>query len=96
MVQRADVALVHPIRAVAEVVGAVGDQPGKSVQNAFVESLNGKLRDECLNLPWFRSLQHAHEEIGRWRHYHHTERPHAGACLPNCDGGPHHLHRDSA
>ncbi len=34
-------------------------EPGKPVQNAFVESLNGKLRDECLNLHWFRSLRHA-------------------------------------
>ena len=33
-------------------------EPGKPVQNAFVESLNGKLRDECLNLHWFRSLRH--------------------------------------
>ena len=37
-------------------------EPGKPVQNAFVESLNGKLRDECLNLHWFRSLRHAREE----------------------------------
>ncbi|MBL3566207.1 transposase [Rhodovulum sulfidophilum] len=42
-------------------------EPGKPVQNAFVESFNGKFRDECLNLHWFRSLRHAREEIGRWR-----------------------------
>ena len=47
-------------------------EPGKPVQNAFVESLNGKLRDECLNLHWFRSLRHAREEIERWRHHYNT------------------------
>ena len=52
-------------------------EPGKPVQNAFVESLNGKLRDECLNLHWFRSLAHARDEIARWRHHYNTERPHS-------------------
>ncbi len=52
-------------------------EPGKPVQNAFVESLNGKLRDECLNLHWFRSLRHAREEIERWRCHYNTERPHS-------------------
>ncbi len=52
-------------------------EPGKPVQNAFVESLNGKLRDECLNLHWFRSLRHAREEIEFWRHHYNTERPHS-------------------
>ena len=50
-------------------------EPGKPVQNAFVESLNGKLRDECLNLHWFRSLRHAREGITAWRHHYNTERP---------------------
>jgi len=44
-------------------------EPGKPVQNAFVEIFNGKLRDEYLNLHWFRSLRHVREEIGRWRHH---------------------------
>lgn len=52
-------------------------EPGKPVQNAFVESLNGKLRDECLNLHWFRSLRHARDEIERWRRHYNTERPHS-------------------
>ena len=52
-------------------------EPGKPVQNAFVESLNGKLRDECLNLHGFRSLAHARDEITRWRHHYNTERPHS-------------------
>ena len=49
-------------------------EPGKPVQNAFVESLNGKLRDECRNLHRFRSLRHAREEIAAWRRHHDTER----------------------
>ena len=52
-------------------------EPGKPVQNAFVESLNGKLRDECLNLHWFRSLRHARAEIAAWRHHYNTARPHS-------------------
>ncbi len=52
-------------------------EPGKPVQNAFVESLNGKPRDECLNLHGFRSLRHAREEIERWRHHYNTARPHS-------------------
>lgn len=51
--------------------------PGKPVQNAFFESLNGKLRDECLNLHWFRSLRHARAEIERWRSHSNAERPHS-------------------
>jgi putative transposase len=52
-------------------------EPGKPVQNAFVESFNGKFRDECLNLHWFRSLRHAREEVARWRAHYNTERPHS-------------------
>ena len=52
-------------------------EPGKPVQNAFVESFNGKLRDECLNLHWLRSLRHAREEIARWRLHYNIERPHS-------------------
>ncbi len=52
-------------------------EPGKPVQNAFVESFNGKLRDECLNLHWFRSVRHARAEIGAWRRHYNAERPHS-------------------
>lgn len=50
---------------------------GKPVENAFVESFNGKFRDERPNLCWFRSLSHACEEIDRWRVHYSTERPHS-------------------
>ena len=52
-------------------------QPGKPTQNAFVESLNGKFRNECLDQHWFRSLDDASEKIRQWRdHYNHI-RPHS-------------------
>lgn len=52
-------------------------EPGRPVQNAFVESFNGRLRDECLNQGWFLSLRHAREEIATWRRHYNTERPHS-------------------
>lgn len=52
-------------------------QPGKPTQNAFVESLNGRFREECLNQHWFRTLDEAREIIDRWRHHYNHERPHS-------------------
>lgn len=52
-------------------------QPGKPTQNAFVESLNGKFRNECLNQHWFRSLDEARYEIDKWRQHYNCERPHS-------------------
>jgi len=52
-------------------------QPGKPVQNAFVESFNGTFRNECLNEHWFISLQEAKELIEAWRVDYNTERPHS-------------------
>ena len=42
-------------------------EPGKPVQNCFVESFNGKFRDECLNVNWFTNLTDAVERIENWR-----------------------------
>ena len=50
--------------------------PGKPVQNAFVESFNGKFREECLSQNWFRSLEHARREIASWRQDYNHVRPH--------------------
>jgi putative transposase len=52
-------------------------QPGKPVQNAHVESFNGKLRDECLNVNWFRNLWQARMRIDAWRREYNTARPHS-------------------
>lgn len=51
---------------------------GKPTQNAFVESFNGKFRDECLNEEWFTSLSHARSIIKAWRNDYNSERPHGG------------------
>jgi len=51
-------------------------QPGKPIQNAFVESFNGKFRDYCLNLHWFASLDDARSSISLWRYHYNTVRPH--------------------
>ena len=50
-------------------------EPGKPNQNAYAESFNGRLRDECLNEHWFHSLDHARVIIERWRHEYNEERP---------------------
>ena len=50
--------------------------PGKPMQNGFVESFNGRLRDELLNETMFRSLAHAREMLARWRADYNGERPH--------------------
>ena len=52
-------------------------EPGKPVQNAFIESFNSKLRDECLNEYVFSSLGEAREIIERWRHDYNHLRPHS-------------------
>ena len=50
-------------------------EPGKPNQNAYVESFNGRLRDECLNEHWFTSLDHAKRVIETWRREYNEERP---------------------
>jgi len=50
-------------------------EPGKPNQNAYIESFNGRFRDECLNEHWFTSLAHAQLVIERWRREYNEERP---------------------
>ncbi|ALS96043.1 hypothetical protein ADT26_17160 [Xanthomonas oryzae] len=50
-------------------------QPGKPNQNAYVESFNGRLREECLNEHWFPTLLHARTEIERWSREYNEHRP---------------------
>ena len=52
-------------------------EPGKPTQNAFIESFNGKFRDECLNENWFLSLPEAREKIETWRRDYNQARPHS-------------------
>jgi transposase InsO family protein len=50
-------------------------EPGKPNQNAYIESFNGRLRDECLNENWFLNLHHARVLIEVWRREYNEERP---------------------
>ena len=50
-------------------------EPGKPNQNAYIESFNGRFRDECLNEHWFTSLSHAQIVIEAWRREYNEERP---------------------
>jgi putative transposase len=52
-------------------------QPGRPMQNGFVESFNGRFRDECLNANWFRTLFEARQKITRWRQDYNASRPHS-------------------
>jgi len=51
--------------------------PGKPMQNGFVESFNGKLRDECLNETLFEDLHHVRNVLAAWRHDYNHVRPHS-------------------
>ena len=51
--------------------------PGKPQQNAYIESFNGKFRDECLNENWFENLKHAQEVCEAWREDYNRCRPHS-------------------
>jgi putative transposase len=52
-------------------------RPGKPVENAYIESFNGRFRDECLNTNWFLSLKHARAVIEEWRKDYNEVRPHS-------------------
>jgi putative transposase len=60
-------------------------RPGKPTDNAFVESFNGRLREECLNAHWFLSLEDARGKIEAWRTFYNESRPHSalGDRTPN-------------
>ena len=52
-------------------------RPGKPIENAYIESFNGKFRDECLNEHWFVNLVDAKAAIEAWRVDYNTVRPHS-------------------
>lgn len=51
--------------------------PGRPTENAYIESFNGKFRDECLNQHWFTNLAEARSTIDLWRHDYNGVRPHS-------------------
>jgi putative transposase len=51
-------------------------RPGKPTDNAYIESFNGRFRDECLNTHWFLSLDDARAKIEAWRRHYNEDRPH--------------------
>jgi putative transposase len=51
-------------------------RPGKPTENALIESFNGRLRDECLNVYSFLSIAHAQDLIDGWRRDYNDRRPH--------------------
>jgi putative transposase len=58
-------------------VGLVHIQPGRPMQNGHVESFHGRLRDECLNASWFRTLNDVRSTLANWRQEYNWERPHS-------------------
>ena len=59
--------------------------PGKPTQNGHIESLNGTLREECLNENWFSDLRDARRKMEAWRRTYNSFRPHSslGGATPN-------------
>jgi putative transposase len=58
-------------------IALVHIQPGRPMQNGRVESFNGRMREECLNVSWFGNLFEARERITVWRREYNEERPHS-------------------
>jgi putative transposase len=52
-------------------------EPGKPVQNSYIESFNGRFRDECLNAHWFENMADARRKIESWRQEYNQQRPHS-------------------
>jgi putative transposase len=49
-------------------------RPGRPVENGFIESFNGRLRDECLNVEWLVSLADARQKLALWRQHYNIPR----------------------
>jgi putative transposase len=52
-------------------------EPGKPIENAYIESFNARFRDECLNENWFTNLADARQKIETWRQDYNEQRPHS-------------------
>nr|WP_269744767.1 transposase [Leptospira kirschneri] len=51
--------------------------PGKPTENAFIESFNGKMRNECLNENWFKNIEETRCLVEVWRNFYNSVRPHS-------------------
>jgi putative transposase len=58
-------------------INLVHIQPGRPMQNGHVESFHGRLRDECLNASWFRTMNDVRRTLDSWRQEYNCERPHS-------------------
>jgi putative transposase len=58
-------------------IALVHIQPGRPMQNGHVESFHGRLRDECLNVHWFRTLNDVRVTLAGWRREYNCARPHS-------------------
>ena len=58
-------------------IALVHIQPGRPMQNGHVESFHGRLRDECLNAHWLRTLNDVRMTLAAWRQEYNCERPHS-------------------
>lgn len=73
-------------------------RPGKPTDNPYVESFNGKFRDECLSVNWFLSLEHAQKILDDWKWEYNTLRPHSslGDLTPEEYINVHHLEPENS
>jgi len=63
--------------AIANEVQLCFIRPGRPVENGFIESFNGRLRDECLNVEWFSCLEEARRRLAKFREHYNHQRPHS-------------------
>ena len=62
--------------AIPKRVTLVFSRPGKPTDNAYIESFNGRFREECLNVHWFEDLTDARTKLQGWKQEDNEERPH--------------------
>jgi putative transposase len=63
--------------AIEHGVQLVFIRPGRPVENGFIESFNGRLRDEFLNVEWLATLEEARRKLAAWHHHYNHQRPHS-------------------
>ncbi len=71
-------------------------QPGRPMENGYVESFNGRFRDECLNENWFSSLADAREKIAHWKQDYNELRPHSSLQYSDPGGSSQHSQQQAS